>query len=93
MTNYQNKEEQALERIVNEMLQLDAEVTQAAELEENPDKGYTFKAWRAEQKALHNIKRILHEAHKYDGYEEKEEEQTEKDLQDLEDYQKKIEDY
>ena len=48
---------------------LDTELEKIDSLDENKHK---LKEWFAEKKALHEIKRLLHEIDKYDKYDEKE---------------------
>lgn len=64
MTNYEKKEEKALDKIAKEIIKLD---TTLDKLDESDNR---VKAWVEHKKAVHEIKNILHEANKYDEYKE-----------------------
>lgn len=83
MTDYEKKEDHVLDHIAHAVLKLEDELTKLDALEEDDAKKHEIKKWYAEKKALHEIKRILHEAGKYDKYEEKELEQLDKYLDKL----------
>ncbi|MHC5372376.1 hypothetical protein ACYSNU_01095 [Enterococcus sp. LJL120] len=66
MTNYDAKEEKALEKIADTIDKLD--VT----LEKFEDTDSRIKAWAEQRKAIFEIKKILHEAGKFEKYDQKE---------------------
>lgn len=71
MSNYEEKEAQALVKIADVLNKLDASLEELASLDEDTKK-YSMKKWIVEKKAIHEIKKIAHEAGKYDKYDEKE---------------------
>ncbi|EOS7697263.1 hypothetical protein FNP17_RS09065, partial [Enterococcus hirae] len=52
-------------------------------LSENPEKKHNLKKWLVERKAIHEIKKVLHEADKYEKYDEKELDKEFKEINDL----------
>lgn len=70
MSNYEEKEAQALVKIADVLNKLDASLEELASLDEDTKK-HSMKKWIVE-KAIHEIKKIAHEAGKYDKYDEKE---------------------
>lgn len=83
MTDYEKKEEHVLDKIAKEVVKLEEELTKIDALEDDNKQKHEIKKWYAEKKAMHEIKRILHEAGKYDKYEEKELEQLDNYLDKL----------
>lgn len=83
MSNLENKEEKVLNKIVVAINKLDIELNELGTLSENPEKKHKFKKWLVERKAIHEIKKILHEADKYDKYDEKELDKEFKEINDL----------
>ncbi|MCI0130571.1 MULTISPECIES: hypothetical protein [Enterococcaceae] len=83
MTNYDKKEEKVLDDIAKVMEKLDKYLDEEVSLEDTPDKKYEIKKWYVQRRALHEIKRLLHDVDKYDKYEAKELEQFEKDFEGL----------
>ncbi|EON3045113.1 hypothetical protein D9Y95_RS13810 [Enterococcus hirae] len=75
MTDFEKKEEKMIEKIARTIEKLDIELEKIDSLDE---KKHKFKNWIAEKKAIHEIKRLLHEVGKYDRYDEKEMEKAEK---------------
>lgn len=70
MSNYEEKEAQALAKIADVLNKLDASLEELGSLDEDTKK-HSMKKWIVE-KAIHEIKKIAHEAGKYDKYDEKE---------------------
>ncbi|MCS8593628.1 hypothetical protein, partial [Enterococcus faecium] len=64
MANIDKKEEKVVEKIVKTIEKLDEELTKIDNIDE--DKKHEFKKWIEEKKAIHEIKRLLHEVDKYD---------------------------
>ncbi|RBT09087.1 hypothetical protein EA91_02495 [Enterococcus faecium] len=62
---------------------LDKELDELNTLSENPEKKHNLKKWLVERKAIHEIKKILHEADKYEKYDEKELDKEFKEINDL----------
>ncbi|EPC6934564.1 hypothetical protein ACR035_000391 [Enterococcus faecalis] len=71
MSNYEEKEAQALAKIADVLNKLDASLEELDSLDEDTKK-HSMKKWIVEKKAIHSIKKIAHEAGKYDKYDEKE---------------------
>ncbi|MGM0158405.1 hypothetical protein IGI47_002737 [Enterococcus sp. AZ191] len=80
MSNLENKEEKVLNKIVAAINKLDIELSELDTLSENPEKKHKLKKWLVERKVIHEIKKILHEADKYD---EKELDKEFKEINDL----------
>lgn len=80
ITRYEYKEDKTINRIVDIMYNLDNELNTIDNLESSNTTSRK-KEWRAEKKALHNVKRILHEVNLYDNYTDKEEQIYEKDME------------
>lgn len=76
MTNYDEKELKALEKIINTIEDLDNTIDEIEDLSLT-DKKHQLKTWFTEKKAIFEIKKILHEAGKYEEYDEKELEKIE----------------
>ncbi|MGX6992774.1 hypothetical protein CBF34_08195 [Vagococcus penaei] len=80
MANYEEKKDKVIDEIVKTLEKLDIETGRIAANEES-DKKHSIKLWFEEKRALHEIKRLLHEIGKYDKYDEKELEKAQKDLE------------
>lgn len=78
MTNYQAKEEKAIDKIAATLTKLDDNLAKI-DTEVDAGKEHSLKCWFEEKKAVHDIKKILHEVDKYDKYDEKELDQINKD--------------
>ncbi|BDP90724.1 hypothetical protein EfmGK923_08970 [Enterococcus faecium] len=65
MSNLENKEEKVVNKIVSVVNKLDKELDELDTLSENPEKKHNLKKWLVERKAIHEIKKVLHEADKY----------------------------
>ena len=83
MSNLEHKEEKALDKIVTTVNKLDKELNELDTLSENPEKKHNLKKWLVERKAIHEIKKILHEADKYEKYDEKELDKEFKEINDI----------
>ena len=83
MSDLEHKEEKALDKIVATVNKLDKELNELDTLSENPEKKHNLKKWLVERKAIHEIKKILHEADKYEKYDEKELDKEFKEINDL----------
>ncbi|MGM0109368.1 hypothetical protein [Enterococcus sp. AZ172] len=83
MSDLEHKEEKALDKIVVTVNNLDKELNELDTLSENPEKKHNLKKWLVERKAIHEIKKILHEADKYEKYDEKELDKEFKEINDL----------
>lgn len=83
MSNLEHKEDKALDKIVATVNKLDKELNELDTLSENPEKKHNLKKWLVERKAIHEIKKILHEADKYEKYDEKELDKEFKEINDL----------
>ncbi|MDN3202356.1 hypothetical protein P0E66_14605 [Enterococcus faecalis] len=71
MSNYEKKEAKALVKIVEILNNLDSNLEELDSLNED-EKKHSMKKWLVEKRAIHEIKKIAHEAGKYDKYDEKE---------------------
>ncbi|EOB3524467.1 hypothetical protein ACIJEF_002493 [Enterococcus faecalis] len=71
MENYEKKEIEALDKITKVLDKLDANLSEIDVLNEDAKKHY-LKKWITENKAIHEIKKIAHEAGKYEKYDDKE---------------------
>lgn len=69
MTDYKTKEQMELDRIARTMINLDRVLTQIDQFESNKNK-HALKQWYAEKKAMHDVKKVLHEAKLYAQYDE-----------------------
>ena len=83
MSNLEHKEEKTLDKIIATVNKLDKELDELDTLSENPEKKHNLKKWIVERKAIHEIKKILHEAGKYEKYDEKELDKEFKEINDL----------
>ncbi|MBE6172028.1 MULTISPECIES: hypothetical protein [Enterococcus] len=83
MSDLEHKEEKTLDKIVATVNKLDKELNELDTLSENPEKKHNLKKWLVERKAIHEIKKILHEADKYEKYDEKELDKEFKEINDL----------
>ncbi|ENZ5597931.1 hypothetical protein ACGWY2_000208 [Enterococcus hirae] len=83
MSNLEHKEEKTLDKIIDTVNKLDKELDELDTLSENPEKKHNLKKWLVERKAIHEIKKILHEAGKYEKYDEKELDKEFKEINDL----------
>lgn len=83
MSNLEHKEEKTLDKIIATVNKLDKELDELDMLSENPEKKHNLKKWLVERKAIHEIKKILHEAGKYEKYDEKELDKEFKEINDL----------
>ncbi|MGM0330543.1 hypothetical protein [Enterococcus sp. AZ084] len=83
MSDLEHKEEKTLDEIVATVNKLDKELNELDTLSENPEKKHNLKKWLVERKAIHEIKKILHEADKYEKYDEKELDKEFKEINDL----------
>lgn len=83
MSDLEHKEEKTLDKIVATVNKLDKELNELHTLSENPEKKHNLKKWLVERKAIHEIKKILHEADKYEKYDEKELDKEFKEINDL----------
>ncbi|MBO1100210.1 hypothetical protein FQT06_09270 [Enterococcus hirae] len=83
MSNLEHKEEKTLDKIIATVNKLDKELDELDTLSENPEKKHNLKKWLVERKAIHKIKKILHEAGKYEKYDEKELDKEFKEINDL----------
>ncbi|MHC5268712.1 hypothetical protein ACYSNO_05920 [Enterococcus sp. LJL98] len=72
MTDLEKKHEKVVDKIAKEMELLDAHSSQLDNLDEDTEKKHHFKKWVLEKKMIHEVKKILHEAGKYEKYDEKE---------------------
>ncbi|MHC5227319.1 hypothetical protein ACYSNW_03455 [Enterococcus sp. LJL99] len=72
MTNYEAKEEKALDKIVATLGKLDDTLSELDTLDNDDKKKHAIKKWFEEKKAIHEIKKIAHEAGKYENYDEAE---------------------
>ncbi len=82
MSNYEEKEAQALAKIADVLNKLDASLEELGSLDEDTKK-HSMKKWIVEKRAMHEIKKIAHEAGKYDKYDEKE---LQKEIEHVEQY-------
>ena len=78
MSNLENKEEKVVNKIVSVVNKLDKELDELNTLSENLEKKHNLKKWLVERKAIHEIKKVLHEA-----YDEKELDKEFKEINDL----------
>lgn len=81
-----DKEDKILTKIADTITKLDEQVADIADVEASDaqtGKSSKVKLWFAEHKAIHEIKRILHEVGKYEKYDEKELEKTAKFFEDM----------
>ena len=83
MSNLEHKEEKTLDKIIATVNKLDKELDELDTLSEKPEKKHNLKKWLVERKAIHEIKKILHEAGKYEKYDEKELDKEFKEINDL----------
>ncbi|MGX4687175.1 hypothetical protein JNUCC83_09755 [Vagococcus sp. JNUCC 83] len=80
MANYEKKEDKVIDNVVKVLNELDTNLDKLDQVEEDTKK-HSVKKWYYESKALHNIKRILHDVEKYEKYDEKELDKIEKEFE------------
>jgi len=80
MVDYEKKQDKVIDDVANVLSELDTNLDKLDQLETDNRK-HSVKKWYYESKALHNIKKILHDVKKYDKYDDKELEQIEKELE------------
>ncbi|WP_282709508.1 hypothetical protein [Ligilactobacillus sp. Marseille-Q7487] len=66
------KYEKIVNQIAETIVKLDDDLAQIDAASEPKDKMHEMKKWFAEKKAIHEVKRLLHEVSKYEKYDEKE---------------------
>ena len=71
MSNYEEKEAKALVKIADVLNKLDSNLEELDSLNEDAKK-HSMRKWLVEKNDLHEIKKIVHEAGKYEKYDEKE---------------------
>ena len=82
MSNYEEKEAKALVKIADVLNKLDSNLEELDSLNEDAKK-HSMRKWLVEKKAMHEIKKIVHEACKYEKYDEKE---LQKEIEHVEQY-------
>lgn len=82
MSNYEEKEAKALVKIGEVLNKLDRDLEELDALNDDAKK-HSMKKWIVEKKAMHEIKKIAHEAGKYEKYDEKE---LQKEIEHVEQY-------
>ena len=82
MSNYEEKEAKALVKIADILNKLDSNLEELDSLNEDAKK-HSMRKWLVETKAMHEIKKIVHEAGKYEKYDEKE---LQKEIEHVEQY-------
>ncbi|WP_024526835.1 hypothetical protein [Levilactobacillus brevis] len=82
MGYYESKEDKALAKMTATLTQLDQELDRIDQLSAG-EKKHPLEKRHAERLALHDIKRILHDMHRYDHYCEEEQEEIEGQAMDL----------
>ena len=82
MSNYEEKEAKALVKIGEVLNKLDRDLEELDSLDDDAKK-HSMKKWIVEKKAMHEIKKIAHEAGKYEKYDEKE---LQKEIEHVEQY-------
>lgn len=71
MSEEQNREQKALKKIAQITYKLDDDLNNIKRMkEEEPKKEHDLAVWVTEKKALHEIKKILHEVGHYENYDE-----------------------
>ncbi|NTP95689.1 hypothetical protein HQ854_14400 [Enterococcus faecium] len=83
MSNLENKEEKVVNKIVSVVNNLDKELDELSTLAEKPENKHNRKKRLVERKAIHEIKKVLHEADNYEKYDEKELDKEFKEINDL----------
>lgn len=71
MTDIEKKQEKIIKKIAEEVARLDENTEKLDALNEDTTKKHSLKKWNLEKKMIHEIKKILHEAGKYEKYDEK----------------------
>ncbi|OTO01270.1 hypothetical protein [Enterococcus sp. 5B3_DIV0040] len=71
MVNYEKKETQALVKIGEVLTKLDQNL-EKLDLLDNDEKSHSMKKWIVEKKTIHEIKKIAHEAGRYEKYDQRE---------------------
>lgn len=72
MADYSEKEDKVLDKVADTVNKLDDSLNQLDALDNDPDKTHKVKEWFLEKKALHEIRKVLYEAGKYEDYTEDE---------------------
>lgn len=80
MMNYENKKEHLIKDLVKIIDNLDTNLMELGSLDGTGSKKNNLKKWYIEKKAIHEIKKLLHDINKYEKYDEKEMEQVEKEF-------------
>lgn len=80
MTNYEKKEERVLDDIAKVMTKLDDYLDKVQEDTNTPGKENDLKKRFAQKKAVHEVKRLLHDIDKYENFREEELEDNYKNL-------------
>lgn len=87
MADIENKNEKIVKKISIAIEKLDADINKINNLMEESSKKHSLKKWIAEKKAIHEIKKILHEENKYEKYKNKEqEEQLAKEIKKIDNF-------
>lgn len=71
MEESKNREEKALDKISKIAYKLDSDLEKIKKMkQEESDKNHEMVVWMTEKKALHEIKKILHEVEHYEDFDE-----------------------
>lgn len=76
MADYEKKEDKALDEIDKVLNKFDTAVDKE---DVDYEEGHKIRGWWERRRAIHDIKKIMHEAGKYDKFDEKEYDQFVKD--------------
>ncbi|MCD5032958.1 hypothetical protein [Enterococcus faecalis] len=82
MSNYEEKEAKVLVKIADVLNKLDSNLEELDFLNEDAKK-HSMRKWLVEKKTMHEIKKIAHEAGKYEKYDEKD---LQKEIENVEQY-------
>lgn len=66
----EEKHEKIVKKIADEVQRLDENSSKLDALEADTEKKHSLKKWNLEKRMIHEVKRILHEAGKYEKYDE-----------------------
>lgn len=80
MPNFDKKEQETLKKIVTTINKLDKYLDEIAD---TPDDKKDIKKWYAQKRAVHEIKRLLHEINQYDTYDDEELTKTDDNFENL----------
>lgn len=81
MANYEKRKEHLLNDLTTIIEKLDGNLAKLEDIDASNYRKHSLKKWCEEKKAIHEIKKLLHDVNKYEKYDEKEMDKFEKEFE------------